>query len=399
MPRSDYLEILDEAEAAEPRGDVWDLDAEADRLRVKLADVPLDEKGWERAVNVAYRRCALRAHPDKHPPEQRAAAEANFKRLNESHKILLRVGKAVRAEAESGDAAGHIDAARRAEAEAAAAEKAALSRRLASVMSLNGVAAGLGFRNQEGTVPQPERVGRRASDLQKQMASLLARCGDEFEKLARRRRRSRVLRRVLAGALGVAFLWFVRKNAPQDDLEDARNELRQIAEGLRAAIRFMGAELASAVGRPQDGDEMADDLEAAFLEGRMSVNEEGGLEVLIPDDEAPGMYYKLNMSSKEDGSMSVWTEGVDGERVEVELGELGDPDEEPAPGVFGLPAERAGEGRGTVRFEADDDDDSGEVKTSRDGRRRNAGCGAKDGADEKAARKKKLFGGWGKGRP
>ena len=399
MPRSDYLEILDEAEAAEPRGDVWDLDAEADRLRVKLADVPLDEKGWERAVNVAYRRCALRAHPDKHPPEQRAAAEANFKRLNESHKILLRVGKAVRAEAESGDAAGHIDAARRAEAEAAAAEKAALSRRLASVMSLNGVAAGLGFRNQEGTVPQPERVGRRASDLQKQMASLLARCGDEFEKLARRRRRSRVLRRVLAGALGVAFLWFVRKNAPQDDLEDARNELRQIAEGLRAAIRFMGAELASAVGRPQDGDEMADDLEAAFLEGRMSVNEEGGLEVLIPDDEAPGMYYKLNMSSKEDGSMSVWTEGVDGERVEVELGELGDPDEEPAPGVFGLPAERAGEGRGTVRFEADDDDDSGEVKTSRDGRRRNAGSGAKDGADEKAARKKKLFGGWGKGRP
>ena len=396
MPRSDYLEILDEAEAAEPRGDVWDLDAEADRLRVKLADVPLDEKGWERAVNVAYRRCALRAHPDKHPPEQRAAAEANFKRLNESHKILLRVGKAVRAEAESGDAAGHIDAARRAEAEAAAAEKAALSRRLASVMSLNGVAAGLGFRNQEGTVPQPERVGRRASDLQKQMASLLARCGDEFEKLARRRRRRRVLRRVLAGALGVAFLWFVRKNAPQDDLEDARNELRQIAEGLRAAIRFMGAELASAVGRPQDGDEMADDLEAAFLEGRMSVNEEGGLEVLIPDDEAPGMYYKLNMSSKEDGSMAVWTEGADGERVEVELGEL-DLDEEPAPGVFGLPAERAGGGRGTVRFETNEANGETGGRSARERRRRDAG-GAKGKGDEKEG-KKKLFGGWGKGRP
>ena len=396
MPRSDYLEILDEAEAAEPRGDVWDLDAEADRLRVKLADVPLDEKGWERAVNVAYRRCALRAHPDKHPPEQRAAAEANFKRLNESHKILLRVGKAVRAEAESGDAAGHIDAARRAEAEAAAAEKAALSRRLASVMSLNGVAAGLGFRNQEGTVPQPERVGRRASDLQKQMASLLARCGDEFEKLARRRRRRRVLRRVLAGALGVAFLWFVRKNAPQDDLEDARNELRQIAEGLRAAIRFMGAELASAVGRPQDGDEMADDLEAAFLEGRMSVNEEGGLEVLIPDDEAPGMYYKLNMSSKADGSMSVWTEGVDGERVEVELGEL--EDEPPRPGVFGLPAERAGGGRGTVRFETDDNSRSEAAPTHDEREKRANADAAKDGADEKEG-KKKLFGGWGKGRP
>ena len=401
MPRSDYLEILDEAEAAESRGDVWDLDAEADRLGVALADLPLDEKGWERAVSVAYRRRALRAHPDKHPPEQRAAAEAAFKRLNESHKILLRVGKAVRFEAESGDAAAHIDAARRAEAEAEKAEKAALSRRLASVMSLNGVAAGFNSggssgRNQEGIVPQPERVGRRASDLQKQMASLLARCGDAFEKLARRRRRRRALRRALAAALGVAFLWFVRRNAPEDDLDDARSELREIAEGLRAAIRFMGAELASAVGRPQDGDEMADDLEAAFLEGRMSVNEEGGLEVLIPDDEAPGMYYKLNMSSKEDGSMAVWTEGADGERVEVELGEL-DLDEEPAPGVFGLPAERAGGGRGTVRFETNEANGETGGRSARERRRRDAG-GAKGKGDEKEG-KKKLFGGWGKGRP
>ena len=398
MPRSDYLEILDEAEAAESRGDVWDLDAEADRLGVALADLPLDEKGWERAVSVAYRRRALRAHPDKHPPEQRNAAEAAFKRLNESHKILLRVGKAVRFEAESGDAAAHIDAARRAEAEAEKAEKAALSRRLASVMSLNGVAAGFNSstRNQEGIVPQPERVGRRASDLQKQMASLLARCGDEFEKLARRRRRRRALRRVLAAALGVAFLWFVRRNAPADDLDDARSELREIAEGLRAAIRFMGAELASAVGRPQDGDEMADDLEAAFLEGRMSVNEAGGLEVLIPDDEAPGMYYKLNMSSKADGSMSVWTEGVDGERVEVELGEL--EDEPPRPGVFGLPAERAGGGRGTVRFETDDNSRSEAAPTHDEREKRANADAAKDGADEKEG-KKKLFGGWGKGRP
>lgn len=410
MPRSDYLEILDEAEAAEPRGDVWDLDAEADRLSVKLDDLPMDEKGWDRAVNVAYRRCALRAHPDKHPPEQRAAAEANFKRLNESHKILLRVGKAVRFEAESGDAAAHIEASRRAELNAEKAEKAALSRRLASVMSLNGVAAGfnsswnaLGTNrgNQEGVVPQPERVGRRAYDLQKQMASLLSRCGDEFQKLARRRRRRRALRRALAFGLGVAFLWFVRKNAPQeDDLEDARNELRQIAEGLRAAIRFMGAELATAVGRPQDADEMADDLEAAFLEGRMSVNEEGGLEVLIPDDEAPGMYYKLNMSSKEDGSMSVWTEGVDGQRVEVELGDADWDAEEPAPGVFGLPAERAGGGRGTVRFETNEDDAEKKTRVSReetkspDERRRK-----KESRGDKKEQKKRLFGGWGKGNP
>ena len=197
----------------------------------------------------------------------------------------------------------------------------------------------------------------------------------------------------------MAFLWFVRRNAPDDDLDDARSELREIAEGLRAAIRFMGAELASAVGRPQDGDEMADDLEAAFLEGRMSVNEEGGLEVLIPDDEAPGMYYKLNMSSKEDGSMAVWTEGADGERVEVELSEL-DLDEEPAPGVFGLPAERAGartvrfrrtrrtERRGGEALARGDEGTPGarrEKATSRRGRRSSSGGGGR--GDPKKARK------------
>ena len=107
---------------------------------------------------------AARAARTRTTPEQRAAAGAAFKRLNESHKILLRVGKAVRFEAESGDAAAHIDAARRAGG-AEKAEKAALSRRLASVMSLNGVAGGFNSvaerENQEGTVPQPERVGRR----------------------------------------------------------------------------------------------------------------------------------------------------------------------------------------------------------------------------------------------
>ena len=137
---------------------------------------------------------------------------------------------------------------------------------------------------------------------------------------------------------------------------------------------------------------MADDLEAAFLEGRMSVNEEGGLEVLIPDDEAPGMYYKLNMSSKEDGSMAVWTEGADGERVEVELGEL-DLDEEPAPGVFG-PAEPRGRDR-ALRDERGERRDGGEKRRER--RRRDAG-GAKGKGDEKEG-KKKLFGGWGKRRP
>ena len=87
---------------------MWDLDAEAERLNLKLDDLSMDEKGWDRAVNVAYRKAALRAHPDKHPPADRDRAEANFKRLNLSHKILLRVGKAIREEAESGNAENAI---------------------------------------------------------------------------------------------------------------------------------------------------------------------------------------------------------------------------------------------------------------------------------------------------
>ena len=82
---------------------MWDLEAEAARLNLVLDDLPMEEKAWDRAVNVAYRKAALRAHPDKHPPDQRDAAEANFKRLNRANKLLLRVGKAIRDEAESGD--------------------------------------------------------------------------------------------------------------------------------------------------------------------------------------------------------------------------------------------------------------------------------------------------------
>ena len=273
MPRSDYIEILDEAESMESRNEVWDLVVEAGRLGLELLDLPLDEKGWDRAVNVGYRRAALRGHPDKVPASERVVAEANFKKLNDSHKLLLRVGKAVRQEAESGDAADSIAAAKKTELEAAEEKKRALSKRLADVMSLNGVATGFGMgsRNHKdagvGSIPAEAQKKRTKGDLQRQMAALLSKCGDEFEKRARRKRRIKILKRILAGALGVAFLLFVRKNAPPDDGNDARSELREIAEGLRAAIRFMGAELAAAVGRPEDSDEMADDLEEAFLEG------------------------------------------------------------------------------------------------------------------------------------
>ena len=36
---------------------------------------------------------------------------------------------------------------------------------------------------------------------------------------------------------------------------------------------------------------MADELEMAFLEGRMSVNDEGGLAVLIQDPDEEDTYY------------------------------------------------------------------------------------------------------------
>jgi hypothetical protein len=47
--------------------------------------------------------------------------------------------------------------------------------------------------------------GRTRRDLEKQLIGLLARCGEEFKARARRRRRWRIIRRVLAGvALGGA---------------------------------------------------------------------------------------------------------------------------------------------------------------------------------------------------
>ena len=61
--------------------EVWDLEAEAARLNLKLDEIPMEEKAWDRAVAMAYRKAALRAHPDKVPPAQREAAEANFKKL------------------------------------------------------------------------------------------------------------------------------------------------------------------------------------------------------------------------------------------------------------------------------------------------------------------------------
>jgi hypothetical protein len=40
-------------------GAVWDLEAESTRLHeLKLDEIPMDQKGWDRAVNVAYRKAA-----------------------------------------------------------------------------------------------------------------------------------------------------------------------------------------------------------------------------------------------------------------------------------------------------------------------------------------------------
>mmetsp|Transcript_16953 Transcript_16953/g.27193 ORF Transcript_16953/g.27193 Transcript_16953/m.27193 type:complete len:379 (+) Transcript_16953:188-1324(+) len=336
MGRSEYQEILEEAEVLERTkgGAVWDLEAESTRLHeLKLDEIPMDQKGWDRAVNVAYRKAALRAHPDKHPPDTRDAAEANFKRLNEANKIMLRVGKAIREEAESGNAEGAIAEQKKLVAEAEALEEARLASQLGQIMSMNGLSAGFGNTNGDGRLPRMEMQVRTRRDLEKQLIGLLARCGEEFKARARRRRRWRIIRRVLAGVAVGAFLWFVRRTAPEES-GASRGEMREIAVAVRDAIRLMGRELAAAIGKPEAGEEMADDLEIAFLEGRMSVSEGGGLEVLIEDDEEAGMFYKLNMSSGGDGSMRVWTEGADGEQVDMKLDDV--EDHEPTVGLFGL---------------------------------------------------------------
>lgn len=134
--------------------------------------------------------------------------------------------------------------------------------------------------------------------------------------------------------------------------------MREIAQQVRAAIRFMGRELAASMGEPESGEEMANDLEIAFLEGRMSVNDDGRLEVLIPDDEEDGMYYKLNLSSGADGSMRVWTEGANGEQMDMVLDDW--EDDEPTVGLFGLTNEGT---EGSVNiFNGDEAQGQGEDK-------------------------------------
>mmetsp|Transcript_10033 Transcript_10033/g.39184 ORF Transcript_10033/g.39184 Transcript_10033/m.39184 type:complete len:398 (-) Transcript_10033:38-1231(-) len=366
MGRTDYHEILDEAEHMESTkaAEVWNLDAEAARLNLKLDELPMEEKAWDRAVNVAYRKAALRAHPDKHPPEQRDAAEANFKRLNRANKLLLRVGKAIRDEAESGNAQHAIERNKRLESERIKREEARLASRLKGIVSLHGVSGG--FTGSNGRLPDLETDASNSwtrGDLENQLIELLARCGEEFEQRAKRRRRWKLIKRVAAGVAGVAFLWFVRKTSPPE--RDYGEELREVAEGIRVAIRYMGRELAGAIGRPQDAEEMADDLEMAFLEGRMSVNDDGGLEVLIPDPDEDGTYYKLNMSSREDGTMAVWAEGAEGDVVEYN-GDRWDDADDNRVGYFGIPVEQRARGtKGSVNFTSGDEgergDDGGDV--------------------------------------
>ena len=54
---------------------------------------------------------------------------------------------------------------------------------------------------------------------------------------ARRRRRWKLFKRIAAGCVGVAFLWFVRKTSPPE--RDYGEELREVAEEIRMAIRQM----------------------------------------------------------------------------------------------------------------------------------------------------------------
>ena len=81
---------------------------------------------------MAYRK-ALRVHPDKVPPAQREAAEANFKKLNRANKLLLRV-EAIRDEAERRRAAA-AEQSKRLEAERRRREEARLASQLKGIVS------------------------------------------------------------------------------------------------------------------------------------------------------------------------------------------------------------------------------------------------------------------------
>ena len=135
-----------------------------------------------------------------------------------------------------------------------------------------------------------------------------------------------------------------------------------MVEQVRYTIRQMGRELAAAIGNPAGANEMADELEVAFLEGRMNVNDEGGLEILLPDDEEEGMYYKLNMSSGPDGTMQIWTELANGEKMAMETGDFNWENDEPTVGLYGLTNEGTA---GNVNIFEGEVNDGGEEKRKR----------------------------------
>ena len=71
----------------------------------------------------------------------------------------------------------------------------------------------------------------------------------------------------------------------------------------------------------------------------MSVSDEGGLQVIIPDEEE-GTHYKVNMSAGADGTMQVWMQNAAGEVMSMEMGDW--EDDEPTVGLFGLTNEVRG---------------------------------------------------------
>jgi curved DNA-binding protein CbpA len=43
-------------------------------------------------INQAFRKAAMKHHPDKHPPARRAQAEARYKKISEAYEFLKRHG-------------------------------------------------------------------------------------------------------------------------------------------------------------------------------------------------------------------------------------------------------------------------------------------------------------------
>ncbi|KAK3274495.1 hypothetical protein CYMTET_17321 [Cymbomonas tetramitiformis] len=278
-----YQSLLNKAEELELEGNpVWDLEDQARRLGLVLYQIPIDARDWDRAVSGAFRRAALRAHPDKFPAAERERAEEAFKLLNDAHTLMLKVGKAVREEVEGGGAGEAERLRQRAHAEAEERKRRKLEEQLGMLTCLDGM-------NPVGQDELPTKCItpslRTSLDLQQQFWGILANCEQDVIKAARRRRRWRWFRRILFGAAAVAALWMWRsKNLPEDD-KPSREEILEAAREIRRELRKIARKVAAEMGDPSLAPEIADMLDQALRDGSLQFGSDGSLRFTSDDDD------------------------------------------------------------------------------------------------------------------